>query len=228
MNEEMLQYLIRFLLENKILIISVVCLMIVSLFVVKHWLSGSSPKFFRSAFGIDRDYKAELQAIINQHCNLTQGLEWVYGDINLSEWKAGLTTMQKNIYKSYIIAFGSNRIVIIPILVETDKIIGYKPLIITKENTIDLKYSNLLKTTKIQTEDNFKIEYQVLGDVYKTVTFTDMFSVYDEENGQIIQPENRTMSSAEIVSKVNISQKAEQTKYINFIKEFKRNIDRNK
>ncbi len=226
MNEETLQSFANLLSEYKVFIIIVIFLIITSLLVVKKWLSSNKmPNLFRSAFGIGRDYKSELQAIADQHIQYTKGLTWVYGDINLSEWKQGLTSLQKNIHKSYIVAFGNAKMVIIPVLVKQDKIVGYEPLLISKDNIAKLNYSNLLKTTKLRIADNPKeIEFQVRGNVFKSVVFTDVFAEYDESSGEIIQPDNRMLSGNEIVSKVTINQKQEQKMYEQFIKTLIREI----
>ncbi|MDR1388720.1 MAG: hypothetical protein LBJ31_01910, partial [Treponema sp.] len=79
-NEEMLKFIKEFLNEYKIFIIIVIAFIVIILSILKVVLANNiTPEPIKSFFGIGRDYRNELQNIVNKSSEI-QGLTWVFGD----------------------------------------------------------------------------------------------------------------------------------------------------
>jgi hypothetical protein len=220
---EMLKFIQHFLNEYRIFIILVAVLIVIILLIFKFFLSYNiTPEPLKSLFGIGRDYRNELKNIVNQSSEM-QGLTWVFGDYyNIISKGEKITSRIVYKYYSYIIAFGNNKLVIIPVDIQEDKMIAFDPININKNNLLHIVYSDRKKLTEINISGKIeKIRYYVYDKIIKEVNIEDIVKKIDNKTGANMQEwVYEVNQEIKFAGRINLEQKEEQNKYKQFIKQF--------
>jgi hypothetical protein len=203
---------------------------------------------FSAAQQEQRDYKKDLQEIVDKYPVQMQGLDWIFADYyEIVNFIRRNDTIYCR-YHSYIVGFGESRMVLIPVNVRGREITNSEPILVTPENiaqfssacgnnTISLtglEWRNIQKIsmngrrhitgrTVLHIEGRDPIIFYHMNQTKKLVTLLDL-AVYN--NMESSDTENLDMMSLREIysSKAAIEQKEENSKYGIFIQEFKKEI----
>jgi hypothetical protein len=197
----------------------------------------------------ERDYKKELQEIVNKYPAQMKGLDWIFADnYEIVNFRRREDTIYCR-YRSYIVGFGGNHMVLIPVNVRGKTISNSEPMLLTPENIIrfsaarghntvsltGLEWNNIQKIslngrkhitgrTVIYVEGMpHPVIFCQMNKTNKIVTLLDL-AVYNNIESPDTENSER-MSLRELYSsKAAVEQTEENSKFDVFIQEFKETI----
>jgi hypothetical protein len=195
-----------------------------------------------------RDYKKDLQEIVDKYPVQMQGLDWIFADYyEIVNFRRRNDTIYCR-YHSYIVGFGGNRMAVIPVNVRSREATHSEPILVTQENIIQFssaRGNNTISLTGLEWKNLQKISlngrkhitgrtvlhiegrpspivFYQMNKTKKQVTLLDL-AVY---NNMLEPPDTDKldmMSLRELyTSKATIEQEEENAKYSVFIQEFKK------
>jgi hypothetical protein len=179
----------------------------------------------------ERNYKMELQNIVNK-CPQMQGLDWVFGD----EHREVDADLELHLYHSYIIGFGNDKIVIIPVKILEQNIRSEEPIIATPSNIQDisrlgqlvyLKINGMPEAISYHSYAAHNINYETRMSYGKFQDVTAEYFSYDKPYKLLHRPihmsQNRYTAQGHndgLDGFVNLEQKESYKNYTVFIKNF--------
>jgi hypothetical protein len=196
-----------------------------------------------------RDYKKDLQEIVNKYPVQMRGLDWIFADYYEPIYNRFKRETIFSRYHSYIVGFGENRMVIIPVNVRGREITNSEPILVAPENVAQFSSSrgnNVVSLTGLELIHIRKfsmtgrkhitgrtvlyiegvsapIIFYQKNKTKKIVTILDLAVYHNTEppdTEKLDMLDNRTNYS----SKAAIEQEEENSKYGIFIQEFKKEI----
>jgi hypothetical protein len=197
-----------------------------------------------------RDYKKDLQAIVDKYPTQMRGLDWIFADYYEPIYNQINRETIFDQYHSYIVGFGENRMVVIPVNVRGREITSSEPILVTSENITQFSSSrgnNFISLTGLELIHIRK--FSMTGRKYitgrtvlyldgmpepiifyqknktkKVVTGLDL-AVYHNAEPPDTEKNDILDDRTNYSSKVVIEQEEENSKYSLFIQEFKQTME---
>jgi hypothetical protein len=233
----------------KIAIVAVVLLIVI--IIVLFILKGSGKlKVLSDAQQEPRDYKKDLQEIVNKYPAQMRGLDWIFADYYEPIYNERKRETRFSRYHAYIVGFGGNRMVVIPVNVRGREITNSEPILVTPENItqfssshgngifsltglelIHIRQFSLTGRKHITGRTVLYIEglsdpviFYQKNKTKKIVTVLDL-AVYHNTEPPDTEKLDILDDRTNYTSKAAIEQEEENSKYGMFIREFEREIE---